>query len=67
MTRSSIFDVLCHLHRQLDVGIWAAGYTPGLGSVIVSLAKQGLETQEVMLDGKVVLPAKKQYRNTVIL
>ena len=67
MPGTGIFDVLCHLHRQFDIRVRAAGYAPGLGAVIVALAEQGLEIQEVVFDGKVIFPTQKQHRNTVVL
>ena len=64
--RSSIFDMLCHLHRELNAGVGAAGYTPGFGSKIESLAKDFLELQKVLLIAQVVFPSQKEHRDTCI-
>ena len=46
---SSIFDMLCHLHRELNAGVRAAGYAPRFGSKIEALAKDLLELHKVLL------------------
>jgi len=42
MTWTSIFDLLCYLHRQFHVGVGAGGYAPRLGSIIESLSEESL-------------------------
>ena len=57
MIRSSKFDMLCHLHCEFNTRVGGTWYTPGLGAIIETLAKDLLELQKILLVTQVIFPA----------
>ncbi len=64
MISPRIFEVLCHLHGELEPRIQTTGDGPCLGAIIETFSKDALQLQQILFDARIILPPQQQDRNT---